>query len=306
MYASVVVPLDGSGFGEHALPLALNIARRGKIPLDLVHVHTPLAAVYAEYRPNLEIPDEESGKRAAKTYIDETVSHLKALVNVPVRGSMLEGNVPESLRGFAGDRPDSLMVMSTHGRGPISRFWLGSIADAFVRIMPTAVLLVHPTQDKPPLGSAPTLHHMLLPLDGSLLSEEILEPAITLGKLMDADYTLLRIVEPLLYVGQGALGDLPGVVDPEWIKEEEESAMAYLERIAGRLKDRSLKVHTRVRLNPSPPLGILDEAITEDMSCIAMSTHGRKGLARMALGSVADKVVRGGTLPTLLIRPVTS
>jgi nucleotide-binding universal stress UspA family protein len=57
---------------------------------------------------------------------------------------------------------------------------------------------------------------------------------------------------------------------------------------------RTLRVHTRVRLDPSVPLAILDEARAEGMSCIAMSTHGRHGLTRLALGSVTDKVVRGG------------
>jgi nucleotide-binding universal stress UspA family protein len=306
MYASVIVPLDGFGFGEHALPLALNIARRGKIPLDLVHVNVPLAQVYSEYRPNLETPSDELSKRTAKSYVDEMTCHLQSLVNVPVRGHMFEGTVPETLHSFAADRPDSLVVMTTHGRGPISRFWLGSVTDAFVRVAPTSVLLVHPADGKPALGESPTLPHMLLPVDGSLLSEEVLETALTLGKLMDADYTLLRVVEPMVYIGQGALGDLPAVVDPGWTKAAEEAASDYLSRMAARLKDRALKVHTRVRVHPSVPLAILDEARAEGMSCIAMSTHGRHGLTRLALGSVTDKVVRGGTLPTLLSRPFTS
>jgi nucleotide-binding universal stress UspA family protein len=306
MYSSIIVPLDGSVFGEYALPLALNIARRAEISLDVVHVNVTLAPLYAERRPNLEIPNEKVSRRHAQKYLDDVVTHVKSLVSVKAHGTMLEGGVTETLQSFTEDRPDSLVVMTTHGRGPVSRFWLGSVTDQFVRVTPAPLLLVHPGDGKPALGSAPTLPHILIPLDGSLLSEEVLEPAIALGKLMNADYTLLRVVEPLYFVGQGALGDAPIAIDPGWLKEEEEVAKSYLERVANRLRERRLRVVTRVRDAASVANAILDEAHAEGLSCLAVSTHGRRGLVRMALGSVADKLIRGGTLPTLLFRPHTS
>jgi nucleotide-binding universal stress UspA family protein len=303
MYASVIVPLDGSTFGEHALPLALNIARRNKIALEVVHIDVPLAELYAEPRPNIESPSNRLIKRQAKKYLEEVGTHLRSLTQFRVNTTILEGPIAETLRSFVADRPESLVVMTTHGRGPLSRFWLGSVVDAFVRGAPSPVLLVHPAGEKPALGAAPTMPHILIPLDGSLLSEEILEPAVKLGKVMDSALTLLRVVEPLYFVGQGAIGDLPAVYDPGWTKEEEETARNYLEKVADRLRTCGLRVSTRVHINASVPMAVLEEARAENMSCIALSTHGRRGLARAALGSVADKIVRAGTLPTLILKP---
>jgi nucleotide-binding universal stress UspA family protein len=166
-------------------------------------------------------------------------------------------------------------------------------------------VLVHPVGEKPALGSSPTLPHILVPLDGSPFSEEILEPALELGRVMDSCLTLLRVVEPLHFVGQGAMGDLAAVYDPTWTKAEVETARTYLEQLAVRLRARVLRVSTRVHVKTSVPTAVLEEAQAENMSCIALCTHGRRGLARAALGSVADKIVRAGTLPTLIFKPNT-
>ena len=87
--------------------------------------------------------------------------------------------------------------MTTHGRGPLTRFWLGSVADELVRRASVPLLLVRPHEGVPDLAQEPILQHLLIPLDGSELAEQVLEPAVALGTLMAADYSLLRIYGPL-------------------------------------------------------------------------------------------------------------
>src|SRR5262249_29599904 len=143
MYRSVLVPLDGSTLGEQALPLALSIARRAGATLHVVHVHSPLAEYYVEgavvaIGPSLEAHLKES----RRAYLDGVVRRLADVSPVTVTPVLLEGHVAESIRVCAKSMSVDLVVMTTHGRGPLGRFWLGSVADALVRELPMPLLLV--------------------------------------------------------------------------------------------------------------------------------------------------------------------
>ena len=86
---------------------------------------------------------------------------------------------------------------------------------------------------------------------------------------------------------------------------EQARAKTYLERVAESLRARSLKVETRVLSHDQPAVAILEEAKARRADLLALATHGRSGLPRLLLGSVADKVVRGASIPVLLARPPT-
>src|SRR5262249_34374105 len=81
-------------------------------------------------------------------------------------------------------------------------------------------------------------------------------------------------------------------------------AEQYLERIAGTLRSRGLSVQVHVVADDHPALAILREAEAQGASLIALETHGRRGLSRLVLGSVADKVIRGAVAPVLVHRPM--
>src|SRR5262249_37193676 len=144
MYRSVLVPLDGSTFGEHALPLALSIARRAGAGLHVVHVH---AAPEAMYAPDgiLILDDglEDRLKQGKQAYLDGIVQRLARVSPVRVTPVLLEGEgVADSLRAAVTGTGADLVVMTTHGRGALGRLWLGSVADELVRDLPTPLLLV--------------------------------------------------------------------------------------------------------------------------------------------------------------------
>ena len=193
--------------------------------------------------------------------------------------------------------------MATHGRGSMSRFWLGSVADKLVRSLPLPILLVLPQEQASDLALDRVLQHILVPLDGSELAEQALGPAVALGSLMVADYVLVRVVDPLEPAGRDAQGFLISGLAPEGLQRLQEEAAAYLERTAEHLRARSLQVFTRVLINSQAAEAILQEAGTPPIDLIALETHGRGGLARLLLGSVADKVVRGTPTPVLVHRP---
>ena len=180
MYRSILVPLDGSTFGEQALPLALSIARRAGASLQVVHVHVPLMP-YDESLLTIDPRLNEQARESERAYLDAVVERLSRIAPVPVTSALLEGPVAEALYEHTVTAGTNLVVLTTHGRGPLARFWLGSVADELVRRLPMPILLVRPQETVPDLAGEPVLQRMLIPLDGSEFAEQILEPAMALG-----------------------------------------------------------------------------------------------------------------------------
>jgi nucleotide-binding universal stress UspA family protein len=309
MIGSILVPLDGSAFGEHALPVALGIARRAGAPLHLAHVHQvvpPTTIAGVAVQDNLEL----AMRKEEMAYLEGVVRRLAEVEPVPVRAALLDGEVAGALENYARMTAADLVVLATHGRGALGRFWLGSVADELVRHLPMPVLLVRPREEAVELGAEPILKHILLPLDGTPLAEQIIEPALELGGLTGARYTLLRAVGPVLRTlylpeGRGVEGMASGMLDDIQARQSEllTQARNYLEGVAVRLRSRTPHVGTRVIVEDQPAVGILREAEIMGADLIALATHGRRGLKRLILGSVADKVIRGANLPVLVHSP---
>jgi len=307
MVRSLLVPLDGSTFGESALPLALTIARRAQATLQVVHVHVPL--LYFDTTMGYESEVDDRIRQQEQAYLDSVVQRLAAVSAIPVKAVLLNGQVVDTLHAHAQATGVDLMVMTTHGRGPLSRFWLGSVADELIRRTPTPLLLVRPQEGEPDLTKERLLRHVLIPLDGSALAEQILEPALALGAPLGADYTLLRVIKPLLPLYPEAFTTTvvePGHAMIEQMQELHEKvkgeAQTYLDGVAERLRARSHRVQTRVASGVQPAAAILDEAGACGSDLIALETHGRRGLSRLLMGSTADKVIRGSSLPVLVCR----
>ena len=208
MYQSIVVPLDGSRFSEHALPIAGELARRAGATLRLVHIHTLSAfPIYAEGQPVIDENLASRSHEQEQSYLERikaallTTGETELKLVIEVVDRSLESMVNEPLGSFlatyAATTQTDLLVMTTHGRGGVARFWLGSVADALMHLSHVPILLVRPSEGAPDLAQPPRFKHILIPLDGSALAEKSLEPALALGDLLGAEYTLLRIVEPL-------------------------------------------------------------------------------------------------------------
>jgi nucleotide-binding universal stress UspA family protein len=201
--------------------------------------------------------------------------------------------------------------MTTQGRGPVARFWLGSVADALVRQSTIPILFVRPAESEADLAQEPAFRRVLIPLDGSQLAEQILEPATALAAATKAEVTLLRVVQQLSPASYDPESSRISGIRPALLKQlqdvdrqERTRAEEYLDQLAERLRSRSLIVHTRVVSHLRPATAILDDASTNGVDLIALATHGRGGLKRLLVGSVADKVLRGATTAVLMYRPV--
>lgn len=303
MARTIMVPLDGSTFAEHALPVALGIARSCGGRIHLVQAHElPIVPT----SPDVLVPYDARWDAALReqehTYLTSVANRVAERAGVSARTELLDGAPAMALATYAREMEVDLIVMTTHGRSGLSRVWLGSVADGVVRRSGVPVLLMRPSHDEVDLSEEFQARHVLVPLDGSELSTGVLGPATWLGSLYGARYTLLRVILPVPLLRAPA--PMPDNLFAEQLAQQQDAhAREELAVAAGVLRDRGLDVEAAVVSHAVPAAGILEFAASHAVDLIALATHGRGGWSRLALGSVADKVLRGSTLPVMLYRP---
>ena len=280
MTLTILVPLDGSPLAERALPFALSLVSAVSGRLIIAHVEPPLPARGAPVcdpavvAASLRDEGFSADSRVYRAWLDE------------VSEALLEG---------AREEEADLLAVSTHGRGGLTRWVLGSITDQLVRRATLPVLLVPPRCEVDWTNRRP--EQILVSLDGSRLAEEAIEPATWLAEQLDAELLLVRALSPTLHAryhhGRFVLSSADFA--------EREDAWHYLDDLAHRLRAAGRRVSIWV-VEGSPAAAISNAARSEDMDLIAMTTHGRGGLGRVLMGSVTDAVLRRATVPILLVR----
>lgn len=294
LYQTILVPLDGSALGELALPVAEALARKADAQLVLVRsVWKP------ETRQLDPVQAQFEDVQAVKVYLADIARRLgeqgrlvtRAFPDLPPAHSILS-----EIEHHQAD----LVVMSTHGRSGLGRWIFGSVAEAVLARSPVPVWLVRGIGRRPPDLFEVAQPRILVPLDGSPFGEAALPHAKALARLLDATVVLLHVLpgaapleeEEPNFEAQGAGADLA----------DDTAAMHYLVVWAERLRLEGVRVQTTVLTGPAPET-IIQASQVSNIDLIVMGTHGRSGLPRVVLGSVALEVLRRGALPTVLVRP---
>lgn len=281
----VMAPLDGSPAAEAALPWAVHLARAVNGSVRLVGVHAPPAVFLdGETLVGSLVPDD-SVRAKEQEYFAGVQARLKA-AGVAVSAELLDGSVVTSLAEYAGRVHPKWIVMASHARGPVAKFFLGETATEFVRRSPCPVLLIHQPDRPRDVPPAPDVQHLLVPLDGSKLAETILEVAAEFANAFSADVTL--------FMAPAAVADMhsaPGLAE------------SYLNQQAERLRAMSVRVGTKIAAHGGAVETIAAEAAAKPGTVIALATHGRGGLSKLVWGSVAAEVVRRTSVPVLISKP---
>ncbi len=302
--------VDGSPQSEHALPWAAELAARSPAELRLVRPHwTPVSDVSPDgMLCPYPVAVDADVRAAEQTQLDHLLARLKAArPDVPASAVLIDGDTEltfaAALARYVAECQPEFTVLTTHGHGPFARFWLGSVADEYVRHAVGPTLLLRTGPETADLSARPEVQHVLVPLDGSRLAEQALAPAARLAILFGTDITLLQVLDPAV-----TAAPLPGLkpagLPDDWQPPPAaEQARQYLGHIARRVRQQNICVHLEVVDNRSPADTILTHHNTFRGGLVALATHGRGGLTRLLLGSVADKVIRGATGPVLVVRP---
>lgn len=291
MFEHIVVPLDGTPLAEQALGPAVSLAREKGAHLHLATVLRPTSAEF------LARSIETSPGGAQDDYLEEVAARTRdAGVSGVSTARLTSDNVVDALEAHRQEVGAGLTVMCTHGRGAVKRAWLGSVADGLVRTSEAPLLLVRAaSEDEAPggeLGADARFKRIVVALDGSHFSRQVLGPAGELGGKSNAQYVFARVIE----------SPRDGSTD-ERLQKARALAESKLDLEVQSFAPDGYEVEPVVEFAPSVAQGILDLADSRDADVIAIATHGRSGVGRLLLGSVADKVVRGADRPVLVVRP---
>lgn len=295
MYRRILVSLDGSEVAEQVLPYVRYLAGKLKIPVDLltvVDVVGMTGSIQASQARNLDAFVADNVHRC-EAYLEKIGKTLAGIASSPI---VMKGKPEEVVIEKAASYNDTLIAMATHGRSGLDRWLLGSVAEKVLRVTANPLLLVRATKDGKSEGEK-VFKRVIVPLDGSALAERVLPHVTVLAKEITFETVLLRA-----YNLRQVISTFEDYV-PDWDLLEAEAmgeAMTYLNSKVQELKGQGLvEVSTRAA-EKEPAQEIIDFA-AEPNSLIAMCTHGRSGLKRWVLGSVAEKVVRHSNSPVLLI-----
>jgi nucleotide-binding universal stress UspA family protein len=316
---TILVPLDGSALAEQVLPQvsALALALDAKVCLLQVVAeperNRPLADSISEMYGAGESPEQYEARQRraleercahAEGYLSTRAALLQA-AGLPVAVEVRVGPAPEIIGEVAAAIPARLIALATHGYSGLRRWAVGSVADKVVHTACAPVLLVrghipaHP-EDTPPRLPPFALRRILVPIDGSGFSRQALPFAAELATSSGADLVLLQAIAPTIE-GYPSLFAQPSTPYSAVLRALHEQAVRELDALAGELRAEGLQVSPVVSTG-HPAEAIVDEAARRGASAIVMATHGRGGLSRWALGSVADKVLHATTTPLVLVR----
>ncbi len=301
MNTELLVPLDGSALADAAIPFAVSMARRLRGGLHLVRVHTPFVAFSTGADALAPIPDsalDERARQDARTWLIRRADSLRTSVDLPVTAELRVGSPVEEIVTAASDRRVQAIVCSTHGLGGWALRWLGSVADGVIRHAPGCPVLA---LSEAAVARPVDVRQVLTLHDGSGISDEILPHAAWLARAFGAQIELLRVVSPP-WIGDSLTALTSGAEDPFGVDAFAESAKAALDKVAARMRLEGLTVTSTIEMHMSPSRAILEHIDHTNPDVVALATYGR-GLSRLFLGSVADKLLRAGGRPMLFFRP---
>lgn len=287
MYDTILVAVDGSEAASAAGETAISIARRTDASVSLLSVYEPPATIVGTEA--VEDPDRTDLDEQAERELTRLETHaVDAGVPVHVR---VERGTPRTTITEHLDDVDAV-AMGTHGRTGLRRLLLGSVAEHVLRTSPVPVLTAHEDD------GTEAIDEILVATDGSDCAERAADDGFALAQRYDATVHVLSVVDTRsLATGYEAGAGLPNIVDA-LTEERQEDADALRERAAEAGLDCTTAVEEGI-----PAECIREYAEAEGIDLLTLGTHGKSGLERVLLGSVAERTVRASPVPVVAVPP---
>ncbi|WP_457654613.1 universal stress protein [Rhodocaloribacter sp.] len=296
---TILVPTDFSDFAAHAFDLALDLARRHGAEIHLLHtiheidVRTWDWITVTMPKEEEEIREELEADNAQQLFAFMAEHDTRG---VTVRPVIRWGPAPaETVVAYAGETGTDLIVMGSHGRRGVRRMLLGSVTEEVVHTASCPVMVAHVPEKSPSI-----VRRILVPIDFSSAGAPALGWAETLASSYGARLVLLHVLEDFTPMEPYEVA-FSNLID-EVLPQLEAHAREALERTAASLAGKGFEAETHVE-HGRPADGILDFAAGHDVGLIVMASHGRTGLERLLLGSVAARVMRSAPCPVLIVKP---
>lgn len=283
-FTRILCPTDFSAGAQQAQRMAVQIAAKTGADLVIVHAWRVPAIAFANEELAASFMREDAMVDAQRE-LDAAVEEANAQLAKPATGVMRRGVPWTEIVSLLDEEAFDLCVIGTHGRTGLARVLVGSVAENVVRHAPCSVLVVRPDNVVKPF------QHVLVPTDFSAsatyaldLAESLVEPE---GRI-----TLLHMLE--------VAGPYPGRVSESDVAYLDHRAGTALRELAATKKNARVAGVWRVGWPGVQILAALDEDRSIDL--VAMGSHGRTGIKRALIGSVAEKTVRYAHCPVLVSR----
>jgi nucleotide-binding universal stress UspA family protein len=292
----ILVAIDGSAPSSGALDFALRRAAAHASELDIAYALNRGAIAARACGPYGAI-DPYPLVKAVEDEADAVLASASARAEqsgIAAAAVLLDGPATSGLLDYARDRELDAIVMGTHGRSGLSRLAFGSVAEGVLRGAGVPVFVVPENAEV-----TNALRTILVAVDGSEASIDAAAYALELASTEGAAAIFCAVVDPS--VVRWSHADYGH--DPEhFIADLSREAVKLLERM---LEDAELcGVPARSLLRFGSAAGeILAASNENDADLIAIGTHGRTGLGRLFLGSVAESVIRASRVPVCALHP---
>ncbi|NBC17185.1 MAG: universal stress protein [Bacteroidetes bacterium] len=284
----ILFPTDFSDCAERAFNHAAHLAAFFGAELHVLHIIEE-ASIPAE-RLQQDAPEQVAVRM--NQHLEDVRQQLNLDVEF-VEAQVTHPSAAEGVLTYAERQQVDLIVMGTHGRRGMRRLLLGSVAEEVVRIAPCPVCTVG---IKAQTLKAPTFERILVPVDFSDYSAQALRLAREIATRTGGRLHVLHVLEEAQIPGVYEL-ESAYVNTPEAKQRTRNELTEWIEEVGG--PDVPYSVHARFGY---PARDIIDYAKNRQLDLIVIATHGRVGMERMLLGSVAEKVLRSATSPVLCVR----
>jgi nucleotide-binding universal stress UspA family protein len=287
----VLFPTDFSEGAEPAFPQAVHFAEWHDATLHILNVRT--SAQPDDLDTTREFPVPFSTMQGWLDRAGHDDANGPSLKNVEIEQTQVDSAAPpEAIVDFVEGQGIDLIVMGTHGRRGLDRVRFGSVTEEVVRTAPAPVLTVQ--ADAP--SSVRTVRRVLTPIDFSDASETALRHAKEIALTQGAEIDLLHVVDKPMF--PSAYGVDSAEVSTEELLDKAEQGLGDLARdIVGH-------EHAMVKAVAGHPVEeILNYVEKNDVDLLVIATHGRTGLNRLLIGSVAERVIRQSPIPVFLVKP---
>jgi nucleotide-binding universal stress UspA family protein len=291
----IVVALDTSELSEGAVPYAVSLAKATGSRLSFVTVWEGAERALIGSLPDVAQDLFQKGEQHYEQYLQGVAKRVREQ-GVDTEAEVRIGEPDEEILRLVQEKDARMLALASHGRSGISRWWYGSVAAKLARdaTVPTLMLGPKALETGPGAGS---IRRVLVPLDGSDLAELALPVAGELASALGAE---LHLAQALRWASQAVVYGVPEVnivqIDQELMKASEE----YLARTAQEMP-KGVQLHSHAVRGMTAD-ALIDLVAELDIDLVVMVSHTRSGLARAALGSVADRMLQS-IAPVLLVRP---
>ncbi len=288
MWQRILVPLDGSDLAELALPYAEELAAAFNSEVVLLYISEPAESQYLHMH---------------QLYIEDIAGQMRKRVK-KVSPLLLSGRPAEGIIDYAEKNDVSLIIITSHGRSGITSWLVGSIASKVLHAIRLPLLLIRATKPRQKIPGKYLLNKILLPLDGSKAGETAVPYVGELMSRLESEITLFGVVPAGQHIR--SIGGLDFILFPEQQLEIfKKEAREYLNKVYRRLKRQKGKVKVELKVSDKASdiaREIINYAEENDISLIAISSHGHSGIERWVFGSTANKVVQASNTPLLVVR----